>query len=589
MFLVKKPIKFNYVTQSIHQDGCILCSDFLYNMTSTSDIEVTGVSYEMSEFLDFVNKTIGFNPYRDISDFLTSHGNASNKDMDHLTDSMYVLLADLRPVYRYYAEDDTNHSLTSYNTLDNISFSDPYVSEGNIGRVEANNEITFRSQFTGILTLRGATSGSSTSTLTMFVFPSSVFNNGKMVLTQANDYKRVRISFTRNNLTFKITSFSISFGISPQPSVYNFTSFFEAINTSTLDDVYTDNIDNPYENIDGGSEPDGGNGAGAGADIDGIDPAALPDLPNISAISSGLVTVYMPTAAQLNLLGDFLWSSGFDLADLKKLFADPMDAMIGLSILPVTPSSAGNKSVKFGDVDTGVSMPYTSNQFVRVSCGSVRIDEYVGCFMDYAPYVNIQIYLPGIGIRDLSPDDCMNETLTLTYHIDVITGGCAAFIQCGSKGILYQFNGSLIANVPLTANNYSGAIQNAVSAVLSGAGVVAGAVTGAAPLTAMGAVGLAQSAANTALNAKPQIERSGNMGGSAGILSIQKPYIIINRPNMSVPRNINTFVGNCLNVTMKLKNCSGFTMVQFINLNNVTCTDDEKQELLKLLNEGVIL
>lgn len=360
---------------------------------------------------------------------------------------------------------------------------------------------------------------------------------------------------------------------------------FNVFGNSAHDEEVT-TLDNPYENIGGDSGTGGGDGSG---ELDGVDPSLLPDIPSISAITSGLMSVYAPSVQQLQLLGSFLWSSGFDLNDLKKLFANPMDALIGLSIVPVTPTTAGLKNVKFGNVDTGVSMNYVSSQFIRVSLGTVHIDKYVGCFLDYEPYVKIQIYLPYIGFKTLSADDVVGENISVTYHIDVVTGGCAAFIQCGSKGILYQFNGSCIANVPLTANNFSGAIQNAVSSVISGAGVIAGAVSGAAPLTAVSTASLVQSASNTALNSKPQIERSGSMGGSSGLLSIQKPYIIITRPNMSVPRNLNKYVGNVLNVTMKLNQCSGFTMVQFINLSGIACTDDERKELLKLLNEGVIL
>ena len=580
MFILRKPMMLNFNGSTIQRDCCLLMSDFLYNKTSDDDIDLDDVSMEYSEVLPILKQYFGIDPFRDITNF---YCNNDTKTIEELHNDILIQLAEIRPAYEYLYTATGNKNFSGYQTVDGLSMSNPW-SRTLPGHITA--QLDMASLFTGYdLNINNSTH---TVTLSVCVLPEQYYQNGSIIIPETGN---IRDHVIQVSLHWKTTNLKFDhIQIYRQSSYFGeYRSILTAMRDSTIDDLVAEGLDNPYEIFDGDSGTGGGDGAGSGADIDGIDPALLPDLPNISAITSGLMTVYMPTALQLSLLGDFLWSSGFDIADLKKLFADPMSALIGLSILPVSPSSAGSKSVKFGDVDTGVSMPYTNNQFVRVSCGSVRIDEYVGCFMDYAPYVNIQIYLPGIGIRDLSPDDCMNETLTLTYHIDVITGGCAAFIQCGSKGILYQFNGSLIANVPLTANNYSGAIQNAVSAVLSGAGVIAGAVTGAAPLTAMGAVGLAQSAANTALNAKPQIERSGNMGGSAGILSIQKPYIIINRPNMSVPRNINKFVGNCLNVTMKLKNCSGFTMVQFINLNYVTCTDDEKQELMKLLNEGVIL
>ena len=209
--------------------------------------------------------------------------------------------------------------------------------------------------------------------------------------------------------------------------------------------------------------------------------------------------------------------------------------------------------------------------------------------MDYAPYTKISIYLPYIGIRELSADDVIGGSLNVQYIVDVLTGACACFISHSTRGVLYSYNGSCITNVPLTAQNFSGAIQNAVSAVIGGVGVIAGMATGAAPVTAMGVTGLLNSAANTAINSKPQIQRSGNLGGSAGIMSIQKPYIIIERPNLSVPANVQHYVGQTSNLTRSLGSCSGFTMVEYIHLDGISATSQEIAEIESLLKQGVIL
>lgn len=342
--------------------------------------------------------------------------------------------------------------------------------------------------------------------------------------------------------------------------------------------------DNPYEI----SPSSVGGGYGSGT-IRPSDPIPDPEAPNIDAVTTGLLTVFKPSLSQINALGDYLWSSAFDVDTLKKLFGDPMQAIIGLSIIPVSPPAAGSKSVKIGDVDTGITMPYISRQFVEKDLGSITIDPYIGSFMDYSPYTKISIYLPYIGFRDLSPEDVMGTTLSIKYIIDVITGGCNAVINVSGKGAIYQYNGSCIANVPLSAINYSGAIQNAVSAIGSGITTAAGIASGNIPVGIMGVAGLASSAANTAINSKPSIQRAGSMGGAAGLASVQFPYCIIERPRISAPDNYNGFIGNTLNVTMTLGSCHGLTFVDQIHLDNVICTEGERDELLRLLKEGVIL
>lgn len=350
------------------------------------------------------------------------------------------------------------------------------------------------------------------------------------------------------------------------------------------------NYSDPYDPYDDGhpSGTGGGDGSGgSGSGSETIEKVEFADIPNISAISTGLITVYNPSLSQIQALGSYLWSNQFDITTFKKLFSDPMEAIIGCSIVPVNPTLGGTKSVKVGDVDTGVSMPYVSSQFVQKDFGSVSIKKDIGCFLDYTQ-TTIQIYLPYIGIHSLAADDVMGETISLRYNIDVLTGGCSAQLYCGSKGVLYQFNGSCIANIPLTAVNYSGAIQNAVSAIASIGSTVLGAATGMAPLTMVGISGIASTASNVATHNKPQFQRSGNMGGSAGLMSVQTPYIIITRPKKSVPSKMNKFIGNTLNVTKNLGTLQGFTVVDYIHLDGIPAMEQEKQELESLLKKGVI-
>jgi hypothetical protein len=347
-----------------------------------------------------------------------------------------------------------------------------------------------------------------------------------------------------------------------------------------------DDPENPYG--DPGNSSEGGGDGGYG-DPDSVDPAEIPSLPSINVCDLGLITMYNPTQSQCKALSNFLWSGLFDPATYKKLFSDPMEGIIGLAIVPVSPSIAGSKNVQIGNIDSGVSMSYLSSNWKEVDCGWCDIEKYVGCFMDADPYTKISIYLPFIGIRQLAADDVNGGSIHVVYHVDVLTGACACFIQHNTRGVLYTFNGSCITNVPLTSINFSGAIQNAVSAVISGIGTLAGMSTGAAPVSAMGAMGLLNSASNAALNSKPSIQRSGNLGGSAGILSILKPYVIIERPDISVPYKVQNFTGQTCNITYYLSALSGFTMCEYVHIENCSGTSEEVAEIESLLKQGVYL
>lgn len=398
---------------------------------------------------------------------------------------------------------------------------------------------------------------------------------------------RIKINPIMDPATHELTGIWVSHirvGVTKE-NVGTFKNAF--MGTNEIDGPATQEADseNPY----GITTSQGGGGNGHYGDIDSVEGTPIPDLPDLSAAELGFITMYNPSKAQLIALSDFMWSGLFDLDTYKKLFSDPMESIIGLSIVPVAPTVAGSKNVMFGSIDSGVSMSYLSTQYVQFDCGSVTIEDYVGSFLDYSPYTKISIYLPYIGIHELSPDDIMNDTINVTYNIDVLSGACGAFISSSKKGVLYSYNGSCISNIPLTSINFSSAIQNAVSAVCSGAATIAGIATGAAPLTAAGVGALLNSAANTALNSKPSIQRSGSLGGSAGILSVQRPYIIIERPNLSVPSNVQKFVGQTSNISATLGSLSGFTMVEYVHIEGVPATDEEIKEIEQLLKEGVYL
>ena len=417
--------------------------------------------------------------------------------------------------------------------------------------------------------------------LTMTVYREDLFKaDGTMDTGDKRNAVRFTIYITYAADYSKITRVRITVSYGP----YYTGVFSPTLNLNNAQATDSD-PDDPYEKKPDEDPNDGGDGEYPPGTVE---PTDVPDLPSESAASCGLITMYTPTLAQLQSLGSFLWSGLFDPDTWKKVFTNPMDAIVGLAIVPAVPASGGSKNIMFGNVDSGVSSSYLSTQYVTKNFGSVKVKKDVGSFLDFTD-TQISIYLPYLGFRTLSADDVMGATLSVTYNIDVLTGACAAFIKSSARGVMYAYNGSCITNVPLSGQNFSGAIQNAVSTVASGVGVLAGMATGAAPVTAMSAVSMLTSAANVALNSKPEIQRSGNLGGSAGILSVQKPFLIIQRANYTVPDNLSHFVGNVTWKSGKLGSFSGFTMVDMVHLEGITATAAEKTEIESLLKSGVIL
>ena len=334
--------------------------------------------------------------------------------------------------------------------------------------------------------------------------------------------------------------------------------------------------DDPYS--PGGNSWTGG---GEGSFDDDTDDIGIPNLPTLSASSTGFITLYNPSATQLRNLANYMWSGLFDLDTYKKIFADPMGAILGLSIVPVNVPSGGSASVMVGNIDTGISMTTASSQYVEVDCGSVDVEEYWGSYLDYDPYTEIQIYLPYIGIHALKSDDVVGRTVTVKYHVDVLSGACIAYIKCGSS-VLYSFVGQCASSIPITGSDWTNVINGMINIAGSIGSMVA--TGGATAPMALGSI------ASTAVNSmKPSVEKSGSLSGTGGLMGIQTPYLIITRPRQAIPEGQNRFIGYPSFITDFIANLKGYTEITEVHLEGIHATSAELTEIESILKGGVLL
>lgn len=334
--------------------------------------------------------------------------------------------------------------------------------------------------------------------------------------------------------------------------------------------------DDPY--AQGGTSTTGG---GTGTFSETGDIIGIPGLPSISAVDTGFITLFNPTPAQVKQLANYMWSQNFDLSLFKNVVANPIDCILGLSIVPVDPPNAGSRAVTVGNIPTDVTLPYLSSQFVEVDCGTLNVQEFWGSYLDYSPYTKMSLYLPYIGIVPLDIDDVMNASIAIKYHVDVLSGACVAYVLCNGTQ-LYTYVGQCSANVPITSNDFT----NTVNGILGIAGSIGSlfATGGASAPTQIGSM------AGNAINAlKPNIQKSGAMSGTGGMMGVQTPYLICQRPRQSLPDSQNAFTGYPANITAVLGNLSGYTEVDKIHLEGIPCTNEEMAEIMQLLESGVYI
>lgn len=346
---------------------------------------------------------------------------------------------------------------------------------------------------------------------------------------------------------------------------YFFTKYKETDNDDIGDEDKQKPIEWQYPEKDP-SEPGGGDGD----QDDPSDPVQIDDI--IDGLSSDFVKLYKITKANLTALSEYMLQDDF-LTNIKKLYADPMDAIISLNTFPINATGTAGVITTSG-VSTGINAVQITNSIIDIDCGTVTLKEYWGSFLDYE--TKISLFLPYVGIQSISTDDFMNDIIHVIYRVDLLSGGFVVFVK-NSRGIVHQTTGNMAYHMPVTSIDYS----RMFSALITGAvGIAGNAATG-------NAAGAITGTLSTIQNFHPQIQMSGNFGGNTGICSNKKPYLIIERPVPNVPANYSDIKGNTSNVTVTLGNCSGFTQISDMQIKHITATDAEKEQILNLLKSGV--
>lgn len=311
---------------------------------------------------------------------------------------------------------------------------------------------------------------------------------------------------------------------------------------------------------------------------DGDTPIIVP----VTGSASSLYAIYNPTLSQLNDFGAWLWSSDF-IDQLKKLFNDPMQAIIGLHKVYATPVTGGSQNIKVGYLDSGVSSKIVTNQYTTIDCGTISCAEYFGNVFDYDPYTSIQLYLPFIGIVSLDVADVMRASIHIIYHVDVLSGACLAEVKVtrdSAGGTLYQYAGNAAVTLPISSGSYMGIVASLASIAGGVAGTIASG--GAAAPMLIGAAG-------SALNARTRVEHSGGFSGNAGAMGGKIPYLIISRPQTELAENYGVYIGNPSNHTVTLGSCSGYVQAKECHLENIPATQNELNQIESLLKGGVLL
>ena len=342
-------------------------------------------------------------------------------------------------------------------------------------------------------------------------------------------------------------------------------------------------IINGFPYADGESTSQGGQG-----DMDDTsEPIEIDSKPLLT--TGDFLRVYKLTATDLSALQAKLISNGFLDGLIPKLRTDAMDYIVGLNAIPISATNVAASTIKIANLDTEITASYLSWYIEDIDFGEIALTEYFQTFMDYSPYTKLSAYIPYCGIVPLNVDNFMNDKISMKCRIDMLTGQFVVFVS-NSTGIVTTVSGNCAYQLPIRANDYNRLVTSGLGLLGGIVGTAGALATGNVPLAVgmgLGTVGglVATSQAMT----KPDVTSKGSLGGNYGLLGNRTPYLIIQRPTISVPSDYGKTIGYMSRITAKLGDLLGYTVVEEIHLEHISATDDEKKLIENALKSGVIL
>lgn len=254
-------------------------------------------------------------------------------------------------------------------------------------------------------------------------------------------------------------------------------------------------------------------------------------------------------------------------------------------VLPITSGAWGGTltDIYLGKKPTG-KQGYALNQRILNDVCVVDIPWQANDWRRNAPYHELFLYLPAIGLINISPSDVIGATgLNIVLTLDKISGDAIFEVSTvgGGNVVIGYYNANFAVNMPIGASNLD--VTKAVTAI--GGGLAAT----AAGMPAIGAAAVEALGITNAL--QPQAACIGGNSGGAflGLAGASNAYCISIFHDTTVsPGSVSAEKGTPYNGILSLANISGYVQTSGASVAG-SMTDTEREQINNLMDGGIYI
>lgn len=254
--------------------------------------------------------------------------------------------------------------------------------------------------------------------------------------------------------------------------------------------------------------------------------------------------------------------------------------------LPIRYAAWGgsSESIFIGRADSGQDgYKLANNERILSDSATVTIPWQATDWRRNAPYHEIYLYIPCIGLTTISPSDVIGETaLHIDLTLDKLSGDVIINVGTASK-VLAQYTTNVAVNYPVGFSNVDPA--GAITSVAGAVGALSGAVNPAigAAVAGLGLTNIIQ----------PQPESIGSNGGGAflglvGYTGYKVYCFTIFHDTTVAPSSVSAIKGTPYNGVLALSGVTGYVQCMEASVSG-SMTDTERENINNLMNGGIYI
>lgn len=341
--------------------------------------------------------------------------------------------------------------------------------------------------------------------------------------------------------------------------------------------------DDPTKNPSGGGDAGGGDDNNGGEGDSGSDHRddIEPKQPTETALTLSNINLYALEKSQLQAFINDICSVSWaevSINTLTGIYNNLTDSIQSIRVYPFAVSDLGTTTIVdriiCGFFEHTANVNALTSDISIKTVGSYDLKEVFGGWADYAPYTDIDLYLPYIGYTRLDTNLFMKHSITVKYSIDVLCGVITYFVLCDKTTILIK-SAKICADVPISLASGIDTFTDVTKNVASFGGNLAskrpvGMLTGSSEVQTP--------------------EMVSNATESGIFYMPTKCAIKIVRPAYTRAKNYDSRFGYPCYGAYKLSNLTGFTVVENYKSHYTKGIKKEEEDMIKtMLESGVYL